>query len=167
MDTLHLHKHDTHIHRWTSGEKKSLNMLWIRIKIDFLLFLTICHDTKMYFFFCINMTMSGYPSVTLFHSLWPQRRPRGRGLHSSASPQGCQLVLGWLAKMPSGRCGDLSGSWQHQSWRKLKEKERWKGEVRRESLRAPSVPPCLSHLVPQTQEQLLVFISFLLLKNDF
>lgn len=121
----------------------------------------------MYFFFSINMTMSGCPSVTMLHFLWPERRHRGRALHSPASPQGWQLVLGWLAKMPSGSCGDLSGSWQLQSWRKLKEEERWKGEVRRESLRAPSVPPHLSHLVPETREQLLVFISFLCLKMGF
>lgn len=69
--------------------------------------------------------------------------------------------------MPNGSCGYLSGSWQHQSWRKLKEEERWKGDTRRKSLWAPSVPPCLSHLVAEMWEQLLVVISFLLFKNGF
>lgn len=157
------------IHTYTDkhqGRKKNLNMLWCSIKTAFLLFLTICHDTKMSLF-CIKMTISGDPSMTVFHFGWPQRRHRGRGLHSPDSPLGCQLVLGWLGKMPSGSCGERSGSWQCQSWRKLKEEETWKGKVRRKSLQAPSVPPCLSHLVPETREQLLVFISFLLLKNGF
>lgn len=69
--------------------------------------------------------------------------------------------------MPNGSCGYRSRSWQHQSWRKLKEEERWKGDTRRKSLWAPSVPPCLSHLVVEMWEQLLVVISFLLFKNGF
>lgn len=63
--------------------------------------------------------------------------------------------------MPNGSCRYLSGSWQHQSWRKLKEEKRWKGEMRRKSPWA--VPPRLSHLNPEMWEQLLVVISFLLL----
>lgn len=79
IHTPHLHKHDTHMHFiCASGKKKNLNMLCFSIKIAFLLFLTMCHDTKISFF-CIKMTMSGYPSVTVFHFLVTSAQAPGQG----------------------------------------------------------------------------------------